>query len=129
MEDIRNMVKGIVEPITKAVDARYGEIAQALTDVNNDLMAHIEELTHRCVCLEAIQIKMFSALSETNPSTHSKIADELKGVLRLMEENGDHNSVFAEHLRMLAGSQAGDKIRLRLLPKRAAPDSNEPNHH
>ena len=103
----------------------FNEIIRCLQDQITTQNENTINLILRTTALEAVQLRLFSALAETNPSVHSTIVGELATVLDIMKENGHQDLVFADHLRALTGIKAESKPLLKLVPKRVSPDSGD----
>ena len=104
------------------------EIIRGIATTSENISLHHAEMTselvYRCGVLEAIQIRLFSVLAETNPSEHRQVVEELKKHLDYIESEGGENTSFAAHIRSLAGSKPGKKVHLKLVPKKSPPDSS-----
>ena len=111
----------------KNLETKQKAIAKTLNDISLHYTDCIQDLIYRCGALEAIQIRLFSVLAETNPSAHLRIVEELNDSLQHIEGKGGHDSAYANHLRSLVGSQPGKKVHLKLVPKQDVSDSSKPN--
>jgi hypothetical protein len=118
-------------PIITAIDdlnKRQQKIAKTLSDITLDHTTRIVDLAYRCGVLEAIQIRLFSVLAETNPLVHKQVVEELRDSLQHVELKGGQHTAFADHLRALVGSQPGKKVHLKLVPKKVSPATPKPDH-
>lgn len=108
----------MLDAVAQAMKAQMDLLTQALTNISGTLTDQICNLTLKLGAIEAVQLRLFSALAETNPKVHSEVVVELAAVLAATEDLAPNNAQFADHLRALTGVKAESKPLLRLVPKK-----------
>ena len=96
--------------VIKNLENGQKTLAKTMTKITLDHTKRIEDLIYRCAALEAIQIRLFSVLAETNSSIHARLVEELNDSLKHIEGKGGIDSPYADHLRALVGSKPGKKF-------------------
>ena len=94
------------------------EIIKNLINNSKSHTEKIAEIGIKSSAIEAGQILLFTALAETNPSTHLRIVDEIANFLNSVKDNEPQRNGFTDYLRELTGIKADSKPLLRLVPKR-----------
>ncbi|WP_243373682.1 hypothetical protein [Geotalea sp. SG265] len=101
------------------------ESIQALSNQLTFQSDHIATLIEKVGALEVVQLRLFSALAETNPSVHAKVVEELANLLEMKKSVGIYSEAYDDHLRALTGIKAESKPLLRLVPKKSEQNNAE----
>jgi hypothetical protein len=126
MENPTNPLDAIMNLTLKAIGEVQDNLTLGLSAMNTQMTDEIGKLVLKCAALEAIQLRLFSALAETNPLVHSRIVEELAIVLEMLDkQEAPPNTAFVDHLRALTGIKAESRPLLRLVPPRVSPPTAE----